>query len=132
MTLTLIIAIASVGFLLAYLFFKTGEEYDKHFLLRLLLLGCLFGIFVLLGKVGLDSQNTCDLVMNETLVDGNLSTYNYEAVCYDNTQYNTGLTFYKLTLWIVRLLSAYILIYFFYELFMWLSKVIRGVRGRSR
>jgi hypothetical protein len=132
MTLTLIIAIASVGFLLAYLFFKTGEEYDKHFLLRLLLLGCLFGIFVLLGKVGLDSQNTCDLVMNETLVDGNLSTYSYEAVCYDVTQYNTGLTFYKLTLWIVRLLSAYILIYFFYELFMWLSKVIRGVRGRSR
>lgn len=138
MSLALIVSIGLVGLLVSYLFFKTGTEvYDKHFLLRLLLLGVLFGVFVLLGKAGLDSTQTCDLVLNGSFENHSATpnvttTFSYDTVCYDNTQSTTGFTFYKLTLWIVRLLSAYILIYIFYEVFIWLSGVISGRRGRSK
>jgi len=137
MGLELIIAIGAVGFLLSYLFFKTDKDNSKaHLLLRLLLLGCLFGVFVLLGKAGLDSANNCDLVINRTVdLDDGLGNHNvsyfYDTVCYSNTEANTSLTFYNLTLWIVRLISVYLLVYFFYELFIWISDMIRGQRGRS-
>lgn len=134
MSLELIIGIGITGLLLAYLFFKSNDDkgVGGHFLLRLMLLGCLFGVFVLLGKAGLDSTQSCDLkIMNETTMN-ETTTFNYDTICYSSTQANTGLTFYRLNLWIVRLISAYLLIYFFYELFLWLSKIIKGRRGRAR
>lgn len=122
-----------VGFLLAYLFFNFGKDEisQKHYLLRLLLIGCLFGVFVLIGKVGLDSGVTCELVVNNTYENNTIINYEYERVCFDNTDASTGLTFYNLTLWIVRLISSYILIYLFYEIFMYMRKIISGKRGRS-
>jgi hypothetical protein len=139
MGLELIFGIGFVGLLLAYLFFKSNDDkgVGGHFLLRLMLLGCLFGVFVLLGKASLDSSESCELVMtgqfdDNTHPNNTIKTFSYDVVCYSKTEANTGLTFYRLTLWIVRLISAYFLIYFFYELFLWLSKIIRGRRGRSR
>lgn len=172
MGLELILGIGIVGLLLAYLFFKSNDDkgLGGHFLLRLMLLGCLFGIFVLLGKASMDSTETCELVHNytdNTYVYGNSLFYengtaryhweyepastppgqsdvdqvrlfhireykDYDVVCFKNTSANTGVTFYTLTLWIVRLISAYLLIYFFYELFLWLSKIIKGKRGRTK
>lgn len=123
-----------VGFLLAYLFFNFGKDEisQKHYLLRLLLIGCLFGVFVLIGKVGLDSSVTCDLLPSKSFENSTVITFEYERVCFDNTDSNTGLTFYRLTLWIVRLISAYILVYLFYEIFMYFNRMIRGKRGRSK
>lgn len=139
MGLELIIGIGFVGLLLAYLFFKSNDDkgIGGHFLLRLMLLGCLFGVFVLLGKAGLDSTQSCELVTisefdDNTHPNNTTKTFFYDTICYSNTEANTGLTFYRLTLWIVRLISAYLLIYFFYELFLWLSKIIKGRRGRSK
>ena len=170
MGLELILGIGIVGLLLAYLFFKSNDDkgLGGHFLLRLMLLGCLFGIFVLLGKASMDSTETCELVNNytdNTYVYGNSLFFendtpryhweyeeqslqpqtkdeirlfhvreykDYDVVCFKNTSANTGVTFYTLTLWIVRLISAYLLIYFFYELFLWLSKIIKGKRGRTK
>lgn len=170
MSYVLIAGLGIVGFLLAYLFFNFGKDEisQKHYLLRLLLIGCLFGVFVLIGKAALDSSETCELVHNYTdnvYVYGNSLFYtngtpryhweyeeqslqpqekedirlfhiyeykDYERVCFKNNDASTGLTFYRLTLWIVRLISAYILVYLFYEIFMYLNAIIRGKRGRSR
>ena len=170
MGLELIIGIGITGLLLAYLFFKSNDDkgVGGHFLLRLMLLGCLFGVFVLLGKAGLDSNEVCELVNNYTddtyiygnslFYENNTPTYHweyeeqslqpqtkdeirlfhvrkykdYDVICYSKTTANTGLTFYRLNLWLVRLISAYLLIYFLYELFLWLSKIIKGRRGRAR
>ena len=169
MSMTIIIGIGIVGFLLAYLFFNFGKDEisQKHYLLRLLLLGCLFGVFILLGKATLDANQECELVHNYTKNDyqyGNNFTYpngtatyhwdysasgvpptadkgvflfhvyeykDYDVVCYDKSGTNTASIFYGLTLWIVRLISAYILVYLFYEIFMWLSRIVSGKRGRS-
>jgi len=133
MGLELIIGLGIVGGLLAYLFFRMSEKelYDKHFLLRLLLLGCLFGVFILVGKVGLDSMTQCTVEVSNSTVDGGVTSFEYEQFCFETPE-TTGLTFYKLTLWIVRLISAYILVYLFYEIFLWLRDLIKGIRGRSK
>ena len=123
-----------VGFLLAYLFFNFGKDEigQKHYLLRLLLIGCLFGVFVLIGKVGLDSSNVCELVVTGSYENSTVIHYDYDTVCYDSTENNTHNTFYLLTLWIVRLISAYIMVYLFYEIFTYMRDMIAGRRGRSK
>jgi hypothetical protein len=126
----LIIGMGIVGFLLAYLFYQ-GED-KTHLLLRILMLGALFGIFVLIGKAGLDADTSCELVVNSTLVEDNLTIFSYDPVCYQITSSNTASTFYKVTLWIVRLISLYLVIYFIYEVFKWFAKIISGKYGRSK
>lgn len=170
MNMVLMVGLGFVGFLLAYLFFNFGKDEisQKHYLLRLLLLGCLFGVFVLIGKAGLDSSQTCELVNNFTdqqHVYGNNFSYSngtatyhwdyaasgipptadkgvflfhikeykyYDVVCFESDPNKTGNTFYVLTLWIVRLISAYILVYLFYEIFMYMKNMINGKYGRSK
>jgi hypothetical protein len=126
----LIIGMGIVGFLLAYLFFQ-GED-KTHLLLRILMLGALFGIFVLIGKAGLDSNTSCELLVNASVVDGNSTSFTYEPVCYQITQSNTASIFYNITLWIVRLISLYLVIYFIYEVFKWFARILSGKYGRTK
>lgn len=139
MNIVLMVGLGLVGFLLAYLFFNFGKDEisQKHYLLRLLLLGCLFGVFVLIGKAGLDSNTTCELVHNYSFIDhihGNdfYEYKEYDVVCYESDPNKTSNTFYVLTLWIVRLISSYILVYLFYEIFMYMRNMINGKYGRSK
>jgi len=125
----LMFGVGIVGVLLAYMFFKF--ENQNHEILRLLLLGCMISIFVLIGKVGLDSGNSCDLVLNNTYEVNTTIYFNYSTVCYDNTEANTGVTFYKLTLWIVRLISAYITVYLIWYVFKWLRNIINNRQMRN-
>lgn len=155
-----------VGFLLVFMFFKF--ENKQHEFLRLLLLGCLFGVFILLGKTAIDGTETCELVNNYTYnshIYGNNFTYpngtatyhwdyagsgvpptadegvflfhlweekDFEVICYTNTSSNTANTFYKLTLWIVRLITGYLLVYLIWYIFGWVKEVISGKRGRAK
>lgn len=168
--IVLLIGLGVIGFLLAYLFFNFGKDEisQKHYLLRLLLIGCLFGVFVLIGKAGFDSTQTCELVNNYTdtvHMYGNNFTYEngtatyhwdyaasgvpptadkgvflfhkkeykeFDVVCFESDLNNTANTFYVLTLWIVRLISSYILVYLFYEIFIYMRNIIAGKRGRSK
>ena len=166
MNLVLMIGVGIVGFLLAYLFFKLDD--NKHQFLRLLLLGCLFGVFILAGKVGLDSNNVCELVPNYTKTNyqyGNNFTYSngtatyhwdyaasgvpptadkgvflfhvyeyneYEVICYNMSEANTSVVFYKLNMWIIRIISAYLLVFLIFKVFMWSREYIGGKRGRAK
>jgi hypothetical protein len=127
----LIIGLGIVGFLIAYLFFQSKDE-KEHLLLRILLLGILFGVFVLIGKASLDSTTQCSLELNQTVTDGNTTNYSYAPICYSVTENTTALTFYKVTLWIVRLISLYLLVYFIWHVWKWFSAIISGKYGRAK
>lgn len=126
----LILALGIVGFLVAYLFFQNKE--DNHVALRILMLGVLFGIFILLGKAGIDSTTECEPVLNQTVVNNLTTTYSYDTFCYQKTKSNTASILYKVTLWLVRLLGLYLLVYFIWEFFKWFSQIISGKYGRTK
>lgn len=137
MSLELIIGLGIVGFLLAYLFFKSGDDYQEHVLLRILLLGLLFGVFILIGSAGLDSTTSCDVIISnqteyEVVGNATVTEFSYDTLCYEKGSDNTALSFYQLTLWIVRLVSTYLIIYLVYKIFLWTRDVIGGKRGRTK
>lgn len=131
--ITTIIGIGVFLFIISYVLFKIGSgetgDGNKHFLLQLLLFFFLFFGIILLGKATLDSNNYCDTVVNQTVEDSvtNTTTYTYDYVCIENTT-STSLTFYKGTLWLVRIFALYLLIYFTYEVLKFIGWVVPGER----
>lgn len=136
------ILVASIGvvtFLFAYMLFKLGERptvkesgdeegYStggKHFLLQLLLLFFIAGGVLLLGKVSVDDH--CTYRVTNTTTVGDYDVFNYETNCEEST--GTALTFYKGVLWFVRLLFAYIFLYFVYEVLVYLGWVVPKTGG---
>jgi hypothetical protein len=116
-----------VGFLLIFMFFKLGENEKKHYLLQLLMLGFILGIFVLIGKAGLDTNDYsyCSWNMkNYTMTGGNVTNMNYAFECPSNPPSTAG-TFYKTTTWIMRVTIIYLFIYYFYELMMYFGLIKR-------
>lgn len=140
MSLALVVGIGIVTFIAAYMLFQLGQRPDdesnkegneqsnknysgtgKHFLLQLLLLFFIAGGVLLIGKAGIDQ--TCDVVVVNETVSGNTTINSYDQQCFDN-QASTALTFYKGTLWFVRLLFAYVFFYFLYEVLVYLGWVV--------
>ena len=112
----LINSLAIVGALLLILFFKLNEAEDKkHFLLQLLLLGFVLGIIVLAGKTALDYKDDCSWLVNNDTVTGDTTSYNYTYQCHTNEN-NTASIFYNITVWVMRIVAIYILLYFVYEI----------------
>jgi hypothetical protein len=127
MNIVLMSGMGIVGFLLIFMFFKLGEGEKKHYLLQLLMLGFILGIFVLIGKASLDSNDYsyCSWNMkNYTSVGGNITDMNYSFECPNNPP-NTAGTFYKTTLWIMRVTFIYLFIYYFYELMSYFGLIKR-------
>lgn len=97
------------------LFFKLNSTEDnKHFLLQLLLLGFVLVIVVLIGKAALDYKDDCSWVVANSTTSGGYDIYNYNYQCHTNDK-TTADTFYKITLWIMRIVAIYIFLYFVYE-----------------
>jgi len=121
MGLLTLVGLGIASFLLILLFFKLGEirqSGSNHFLLQLLVLGFILGTFILIGKATIDAENSefCSWnVVNSTEVDINTSTYGYDYQCHTNTS-STGVTFYKMITWFVRVVATYIVLYFIYEI----------------
>jgi len=145
-------------FILSYLFIKLGERDGTHFVLQLLILGFIMGVLLLVGKATIDAN--CEMKLNETKsiyeygdnftdyhwdsyipedypifhpnddtaflfhVD---TTYHYAKVCETD---NTENTFYKLMLWFNRIVVAYIILYFIYEVLIHFGKI--GRMGKKK
>ena len=110
-----IIALGIVAFLILFFVFQWDRR--EHFLLQLI--GSFFFIYLILliPKVMIDNQDTCEIVMaNETLT-GNITTYEYQNFCITNTE-NTPTLFYKIILWFIRLFISYLVLYFNYTLWL--------------
>jgi len=113
---------------MSYLLFNLGRkdtetDGNNHFLLQLLLLFFIIIGVLLMGKAVDDSGTVCEVVINESIVNVNTTSYTYMNQCYESTN-NTPTIFYKLTLWFVRLTSAYIFLYFVYQVLLFLGWVV--------
>lgn len=134
MSFSVIIGIGIVAFIISYIFFKT-DDYDSfrgNVALKILLLGVLLSLFVLVGKATYDSNTVCELVVTNQTVSGSETSFNYESFCYESVSTNTAELFYISTLWIVRLLGSALIIWLFYQIFVYLDSIIRGKRGRNK
>ena len=130
--LTLLIGLGIFIFTCVYMFFKLseqkitqelqGEKPTNHFVLQLMILFFILSSVLLLGKVGIDDSNHCDFVVTNSTIVGNVTNNSYDYLCSTNTN-STSFTFYKITLWFMRLLTAYIFIYFTYEVLIYLCWV---------
>lgn len=127
--LTLVVGLGIVGLLLMLLFFKLGEGEGErsHWILQVLMLGFIVGVMVLIGKATMDDQDNCSWLTNSTTVTGNTTSYTHVYTCNDNAN-NTARTFYDVTVWILRIVGIYILLYFAWSAFNYLNLWKRGER----
>lgn len=127
--LTLLMALGIFGFMLLFMFFKLrsdGQE-SEHFLLQLLVLGFLLGVFVLIGKVGLDDKDFCSWNVANSTVSGDTTVYVYDYECSTNNK-TTSTSFYTLITWLIRCIVIYIILFFFYDL----AKRLGWISGKKR
>lgn len=117
--LALIIAIGIAAGLILFFVFKWDTE--EHFLLQLLAGFVFVFLLVILAKAAVDSQNTCDLVVDTETLVGNVTSYTYAYECVENPN-QTAVTFYKLMSRFAIGYCIYIFLYFLYVL--WLKKIL--------
>lgn len=122
----LINALGILAAILILLFFKLSDADDKkHFLLQILFLGFIMIIVVLIGKSAVDYKDNCAwLVKNDTLT-GNTTSYTYDYICDPDTN-GTADTFYKVTVWIMRITGIYLFLYLLVESILAFGKWKRG------
>ena len=122
---TILIGIGIVTFALIYMFFRLGDkatEKNNHFPLQLLMLFLILSCFTLIGKVVIDDKDYCSWNVVNSTTTGATTIYGYDYQCESNTS-NTPDTFYKLVLWVFRLVGLYVLIYIIYYILNWFGIV---------
>jgi FtsH-binding integral membrane protein len=124
---TILIGIGLVTFALIYMFFKLGQNAqadNNHFALQLLFLFLILSCFTLVGKVALDDKDFCSWNVVNSTVSGYTTTYGYEYQCETNPA-TTSEIFYKVSVWIFRLVGFYVFVYMFW----WALKYFGVVGG---
>lgn len=139
MSSALVLVGASVlSFLLILLFIKlgdgkkdeNGDSKNPHIFLQILLLGFILGTFVIIGKAGLDGQNNCEWLVNQTVFNGSTTSYTHSYNCQSDTT-NTASTLYNLTVWIMRLVGIYIFCYLIWTVLVYFGYVGQNKKGRD-
>lgn len=127
MAIGILIGIGVTMFLLVYIMFKIKTDVDantqNHFLLQLIILFFIIGLFALLGKATLDESINCEWIVDNSTVNNNVTTYETSYTC-SEAQNNTGLNFYKAIMWMVRILFLYVFLYIAYEVLKYLGWVV--------
>lgn len=125
MSAILVASMIGVSFILIALFYVLGQDEETHYALKVILLAFILGIIVLLGKVSIDEQNYCDLVVSNSTVSGNTTSYSYDRVCEVNAN-STASAFYNITLWVMRLVTLYLIISFSFQIFNYFNWKKKG------
>lgn len=139
MSSVLVLVGASViTFLLILLFMKLGDnkkdengkEKNNHVLLQILILGFILAGFVIIGKAGLDGEQNCEWLVNQTTVTGNTTTYTHAYQCQADTT-RTADTLYGLTVWIMRGVATYVFCYLVYVVLVYFGYLGNDKKGRD-
>lgn len=127
--LILVFGIGIVSLLVLYLAFSLDKE---HFFFKLLLLFFLFPLLTLIGKVAIDYDDYCEIMISGTNVSGNYTSYDYDNYCFD-TPGNTSNSFFKSLTWLMRFFYVYAFMYFNYDFWMkkWLVKMFRRFKRKK-
>ena len=111
----LLSGLAIVGAMLLVLFLALRDtDLGGQKALQIILIAFLLGIIVMIGKVGVESYDHCSWLVSNSTTSGNSTSYGYTWTCEPNTN-STASTFYQSTVWVMRLVSAYLVIAFAFE-----------------
>lgn len=116
----LLISLIAVAVVLLVIAFKLE---DKHTVIKVLALFFAVYCVLLIGKNAVTNSQICSIEINSTNTTGNITTYEYGRYCFQDDNYNTSNTFYKLTLWFFRLLIVYLIGFFIYLAATYLQEV---------
>jgi len=100
--------------LLALYYSLRDSSGDSHYALKVILLGFLLGIILLIGKVAIDNNTNCSWLVNNSTTVGSTSSYNYVYTCEANDS-TVANTLYNMSLWVMRLVSAYLILVFAFD-----------------
>jgi len=115
----LVASLIGVAIILVYLAIKLTERDSEgigDYAILIVLIGFLLGILLLLSKTAVDYEDNCGWLVNNSTTSGSTTSYQHIYQCSENTN-TTANSFYNLTLWVIRLVVAYIIIGFFFQLF---------------
>lgn len=74
-----------------------------------------FAVLVMLFVPWLSMGQTCNTVVANQTVAGNVTSFVHTTYCYENPS-NIGTTFFKIITWIFRIFTVYIVLAFFAQL----------------
>jgi len=119
------LGVGIVVFLVLYFSFKLDKE---HWALKVL--ASFFALFILLivPQTYVNYDYTCNAVVNQTIVNGNEMTYDYEDYCVPNDM-GSATNFYTAYLWFLRIVAAYLLVYYSYITFKYFG-LIDKIKGK--
>lgn len=106
--LSIIVGIGIVSFMIIY--FSTSID-ESHRWMKLLSMFFGLALLILIPFSLLNVQTNCDVVVdNATLVNANLTHYDYVSFCHTQ-EIDSISTFYKVTTWFYRIFIAYVVVY---------------------
>ena len=128
---TLVIAGGLLACLSSYIFFKLGENTgSQHFILQLLMISMITAGVSILGVAALDSTKECEWLMNETVEEGNQTSYEYNYQCLSEPS-GVGETFQLTTTWFYRIFVLYMFFYIIFAVLDYFGK-IPGKKNNNR
>lgn len=131
MALALIISAGIIATLLLY--FGSQINSKEHFMMQILAYSFAIILFIIIAKATLDSETTCESVINQTVQNStiaNITTteYTYGTHCYSNSGSTSATTLYRVALGFFVLYLAYLIIYTFYWLLKRFSDWVKKFR----
>jgi len=109
-TLPIVLGVGIFSIILLIIASQLDDEHNIWKLFTYLFIIFTLGILV---KASIDSYTTCEVVLTNSTVNGNLTTNQYDQICYDSNL-GTGTMFLKAHSLLIRLLGLYILVYLIY------------------
>lgn len=112
--------LVGIALVIAYFFVLQYVFGERHWLLKyLFIMGILLAGYFIPGVL-LDARTQCDVVVSNSTVVVNTTSYSYTSFCY-TTSTNTPDTFYQVFAWIYYFMLAYFIIKLFYEFYQYMK-----------
>lgn len=120
----LFVGIIALTFLVLYIITRLSfKEKELNIGLQVLGLGTvIIMLFVLMPKVVLDDSSFCGITAENITKTGNNMSIEYTRTCFDNPN-TTGTSFYKWSMWILRIIISLAGLYFIIKMVLMLGKI---------
>ena len=106
MTLETVVGLGILAFLFSYMAFQLDE---KHNILKVLMFVFSILLMFIISKVSYEGMTFCEILPVNATMSGVTAHYEYERVCFENTD-KSGFAGFKLMNYFVRILNWYIII----------------------
>jgi hypothetical protein len=131
-TQTVGISLAVLTFLglLGFLFYALRDK--EHIVYRVFIIMFVVFLAIILPKATIDDSNYCAIVTSNQTVEGNVTSYEYEKLCFTNEN-STTQSFFTYVTRFIWFTVTYLLVYLIYKVFIHFDipmKVISGFRRR--